>query len=517
MKKTILLLLGLMIVIATTAYATDVAYVLSNPLSPNHDYIEVIDELNLTFDLIDSDNILTTDFSGYGFMLLNNEDFSNSGDIPVNEVKALLVNGRDMEEWGWTRRISKSHQNVPFHINLNQLDHTITQGFTQTDVQVYTSATPDIYHMNQYNKYSNIDVIASKVSDSEDIVIGTVRAGDILEKEGDTTYIHADSVFFGITDSHYWTAASRQLFKNSMAWLMDGDGDGYIGADDCDDTDPLVNIGMTEILYNGTDDDCNPLTLDDPAAPIFLTDPYTYPAIPSQGLEIKVLVEIEETLPDRIILHYTVNGGTEQSIDMTNVSSLWSANIGTFVEGDVVSYYIYANDTSGQESQTDVFEFIVTSEVVTIPVNMVLGANFISIPVLANSFEKDNLFSSAITSIVRYSAGAFPEVTTLANNIGYVAFSDSAVSETIQGITITEHQSVPINQGMNLVGVSGSSNKHLTDLPPEIIEVSKRESNGNFRVAVHYDSIGWFNSFELVPGVSYWMKATNATTWEYDP
>ncbi len=46
--------------------------------------------------------------------------------------------------------------------------------------------------------------------------------------------------------------------------LPDMDGDGYEGAVDCDDDDPDVHPGATEVC-NGVDDDCDPLT-DEPAA-----------------------------------------------------------------------------------------------------------------------------------------------------------------------------------------------------------------------------------------------------------
>jgi len=43
----------------------------------------------------------------------------------------------------------------------------------------------------------------------------------------------------------------------------DDDLDGYSYFFDCDDSDPFVNPGVSEIRYNGKDDDCNPETLDD--------------------------------------------------------------------------------------------------------------------------------------------------------------------------------------------------------------------------------------------------------------
>ena len=50
---------------------------------------------------------------------------------------------------------------------------------------------------------------------------------------------------------------------NSATKDDDLDGDGYGIATDCNDNDPLVNSGQTEVPYNGKDDDCNSATKDD--------------------------------------------------------------------------------------------------------------------------------------------------------------------------------------------------------------------------------------------------------------
>src|SRR3989338_3695776 len=67
------------------------------------------------------------------------------------------------------------------------------------------------------------------------------------------------SLFFGLTETAYWSEDTKNLFKNSLAWSINGqdrDGDGFFD-NDCNDNSANINPDATEIAYNNIDENCD--------------------------------------------------------------------------------------------------------------------------------------------------------------------------------------------------------------------------------------------------------------------
>ena len=88
------------------------------------------------------------------------------------------------------------------------------------------------------------------------------RDGSILDKvefrEQETNIAYAR-----VPNGNGQFVSQSSTFNDNNIVIIDNDNDGFDTTVDCDDSDPNINPSQTEIIYNGLDDDCNSLTLDD--------------------------------------------------------------------------------------------------------------------------------------------------------------------------------------------------------------------------------------------------------------
>ena len=198
--------------------AADIAYIVVTNSNVKQEFIDSMNNLELTYDIILAANAGTTNFSQYRAILLDNEYFPNWADIPINNVPALIVNGRNIANWGWATRVTTASQSMPIKVNVT-CSHEICDGFSGL-TQVYTSSTPNIYYLDQLDVYEGLTIIGSNSYDLRDAVIAAAPAGTTLTKSGrPSTNVSANTVFFGVTQSQYWTNETRQIFENSLMWV----------------------------------------------------------------------------------------------------------------------------------------------------------------------------------------------------------------------------------------------------------------------------------------------------------
>ena len=132
MKKVILFLV-MCFLFTSVVFAADVVYIVKN--NANSNFVEAINEMGYTVDIIDDSMVASTNFSQYGMILVGKEKFSNPSQIPVNSYNSLIVNPYHYKTWGWSYQIGKKVASPILEI-VNTA-HIITGGLPPI-MQVYT-------------------------------------------------------------------------------------------------------------------------------------------------------------------------------------------------------------------------------------------------------------------------------------------------------------------------------------------------------------------------------------------
>jgi len=186
-------------------------------------------------------------------------------------------------------------------------------------------------------------------------VISMSTYQEIFNPDGGVDYAElGDFNFAGVIESNQVC-----FYLNS-----DEDGDGYyypqpFGVNDdadCDDNDPDVNPGEGEMVGNGKDDDCNPLTSDDePDEPIVcITD---LSARPRSGQVQLVWTHVAGTQDYKILRGVNPSG---PFVEIGTTQSTYSTYLDTSVVNGTTYYYSVKAVWDNGNSQCESNEFFAT-------------------------------------------------------------------------------------------------------------------------------------------------------------
>ncbi len=210
----------------------DIAYVVKDPTRLDQNFINIMNELGYSYDVIGESSLSRTDFSEYKMILLGDERIKN---VPVNDYKSLIANPDYYS--GWSQ--SKSSTTKLNAYNKDQ-NISITKGLNRNFMAYTSSAT--LYYLTG-RKYSNsVTTTGNSTVDLGKFIIAVKSS--------------PRRVFFGITKSNYWSPESRELFKRSISWIIEGedrDKDGYYSDYDCNDNN--ANAWRNESAYVDFDKD----------------------------------------------------------------------------------------------------------------------------------------------------------------------------------------------------------------------------------------------------------------------
>ncbi len=225
MKSKILILAMLLVIsiasLASLVSAKDVIYLVTD--GTDSIFIQTLDELGLSYDVKKYYEVDDFNFSDYKLILLADDYFVNWYKIPINNMPALVASGRDnVANWGWTVRTTEIlDSSNPLRAGIN-LSNPIARGFNSSNVSIYTSKSARAYIMDKMDIYTGFQLVAYSLRDRDDALVAFAPAGTVLTHAGKSdTLVNADSVYFGITQTQYWTSETKQLFKNSLQWLYE--------------------------------------------------------------------------------------------------------------------------------------------------------------------------------------------------------------------------------------------------------------------------------------------------------
>jgi hypothetical protein len=186
--------------------------------------------------------------------------------VVVSSATQMQLDLHVVNETGFHIRFNQDNENIFEYINsinIQEISYKFIIDFYNLKAEVYINDTL-VQTSSIENNYTNLTSIDFSNSFGK-FKLGCIYLTDITDIDNDGYTIYSDcddnnpDVHPGATEIVYNGIDDD---CNPATLDNDLDQDGFNSPADCDDNNPDVHPGATEIVYNGIDDDCNPANLD---------------------------------------------------------------------------------------------------------------------------------------------------------------------------------------------------------------------------------------------------------------
>ncbi|MBD3155641.1 MAG: hypothetical protein GF368_03225 [Candidatus Aenigmarchaeota archaeon] len=242
MNKRVSLVLFLIVFSFQLVLANEVALVVkdTNNLDYTHEYKvnHILEEMGFGVTLIDG-NSESIDYSDFAVIVITGrpsnvysyehlDDFVK--DIPVNNNPTIVIDSAYPDDFDWIEpgAVSTLFSSSPKYIKVEE-EHPILSSYSIGD-RILTHIVGGQPVLDLEISRSKLNPVASFDNSHGTSVISVADFGQELY---DDKTSKARAVFFGITNSLYWTEEAEDMFENSVLWVLaDADDDGLLDHED---------------------------------------------------------------------------------------------------------------------------------------------------------------------------------------------------------------------------------------------------------------------------------------------